>query len=253
VEYLIIEDLFPNGRPAWDKIGVIFTDRATVDKVEKMKVCTCLNPLHLALAVFGCPLGFTKISQEMEDDDLRRLVEIVGYDEGLPVVVDPGIIKPRDFIDEVVKKRLTNPFIPDTPQRIAVDCSQKFAIRFGETIKTYMSRKDLDVSSLVLIPLTIAAWCRYMLAVDDHGKPFEISPDPRYEELSQGIRGLKLGDKGPFGAVLKPILSDARLFGVNLYEVGLGERIEGYFAELMAGPGAVRKTLHKYIAAHDAK
>ena len=40
-EYLIIEDNFPNGRPMLEKGGLIFTDRDTVDKVEKMKVCTC--------------------------------------------------------------------------------------------------------------------------------------------------------------------------------------------------------------------
>ena len=52
-EYLVIEDDFPNGRPALEKAGFLFTDRETVEKAEKMKVCTCLNPLHTALAVFG--------------------------------------------------------------------------------------------------------------------------------------------------------------------------------------------------------
>ncbi|WP_319415539.1 hypothetical protein [Marispirochaeta aestuarii] len=56
-EYLVIEDSFPNGRPALQKAGVIFTDRDTVDKVETMKVCTGLNPLHTTLAIFGCLLG----------------------------------------------------------------------------------------------------------------------------------------------------------------------------------------------------
>lgn len=54
---------------------MIFTDRATVDKVEKMKVCTCLNPLHTALAIFGCLLGYTSISSEMNSPLLRKLVE----------------------------------------------------------------------------------------------------------------------------------------------------------------------------------
>ena len=61
-EYLVIEDKFPNGRPQLEKAGLIFTDRDTVNKVEKMKVCTCLNPLHTALAVYGCVLGFEKIA-----------------------------------------------------------------------------------------------------------------------------------------------------------------------------------------------
>ncbi|MDR2390122.1 MAG: mannitol dehydrogenase family protein, partial [Planctomycetota bacterium] len=248
-EYLIVEDLFPNGRPAFDKAGVIFTDRTTVDKVEKMKVCTCLNPLHLCLAMFGCLFGIRKISETMRDPDLKRLVEIVGYDEGLPVVIDPGIIRPRDFLDAVLQIRFPNPFMPDTPQRIACDLSQKMGIRFGETIKAYLVRKDLDVRSLTLIPLSIAAWFRYLLGIDDDGNPFEVSPDPRRNEVEERLKGVKLGDAGPFHDRLQPILSDASLFHVDLCQAGLGERIEGYFAELVAGKGAVRRTLHKYVSA----
>ena len=247
-EYLIIEDLFPNGRPGLDRAGIIYTDRATVDKVEKMKVCTCLNPLHTAMAIFGCLLGHTKISEEMKDADIRRLVEIVGYDEGMPVVVDPGIVNPSSFLDQVVNVRLPNPFMPDTPQRIASDTSQKLPIRFGETIKLYRARPDLEVRNLRLIPLVLAAYCRYLMGVDDNGNAFEVSPDPRYAELSAHVKGVALGDSGPFHAVLRPLLADAGLFGVDLYAVGLGERVEGYFAELTAGPGAVRKTLHKYVS-----
>ena len=64
-QYLVIEDRFPNGRPALEKSGVYLTDRDTVNKVEKMKVCTCLNPLHTALALSGCLLGYTLIADEM--------------------------------------------------------------------------------------------------------------------------------------------------------------------------------------------
>ena len=35
-EYLVIEDDFPNGRPALEKAGFLFTDRETVEKAEKM-------------------------------------------------------------------------------------------------------------------------------------------------------------------------------------------------------------------------
>ena len=96
-EYLVIEDAFPNGKPALDKGGIIFTDRATVDKVEKMKVCTCLNPLHTALAIYGCLLGYTLISEEMKNPLLKNMVEVIGYKEGLPVVVNPGIL-PRESL-----------------------------------------------------------------------------------------------------------------------------------------------------------
>ena len=72
-EYLIIEDSFPNGRLPLDKAGIIYTDHATVDKVERMKVTTCLNPLHTALAVYGCLLGYDRIWKEMKDEDLCAL------------------------------------------------------------------------------------------------------------------------------------------------------------------------------------
>jgi fructuronate reductase len=250
-QYLVIEDNFPAGRPALDKTGVLFTDRATVDKVEKMKVCTCLNPLHTALAIFGCLLGYTKISEEMKNKDLVKLVEIIGYREGLPVVVDPGIISPKQFLDEVVKVRIPNPFMPDMPQRIATDSSQKIPIRFGETIKAYLAGSSagvkLDVQDLKLIPLVLAAWIRYLMGINDEGEPFTVSPDPLLESLAPAVRGIKLGDKGPFSEALKPIFSDSRIFGVNLYEAGLGERTEAYFTELAAAKGAVAATLKKYV------
>lgn len=117
-QYLVIEDDFPNGRMPLEVAGVFFTDRETVDMVEKMKVTTCLNPLHTTLAVFGCLLDYKLIAHEMKDRRLKKLVEKIGYEEGMPVVVNPGIIDPKDFIDEVINKRLKNPFIPDSPQRI---------------------------------------------------------------------------------------------------------------------------------------
>jgi fructuronate reductase len=212
-----------------------------------MKVCTCLNPLHTALAVFGCLLGYTKISAEMQDPDLVKLVERIGYQEGLPVVVDPGILSPKQFIDEVLRVRFPNPFMPDTPQRIATDTSQKIPIRFGETIKAYLADPGRNVEDLKLIPLTLAAWLRYLLGVDDQGVPFTVSSDPLYDTLAAALSGICLGQAGPFHQRLEPILSNPAIFAVNLYEAGLGERVEAYFAELIAGLGAVRSALKRYV------
>ncbi|MGC7870666.1 mannitol dehydrogenase family protein [Desulfosporosinus sp. SYSU MS00001] len=246
-QYLVVEDDFPNGRMMLEDAGVFFTDRETVDKVEKMKVCTCLNPLHTALAVFGCLLGYTLIADEMEDKSLRRLVEKIGYHEGLPVVVNPGIINPEDFLREVLEQRLTNPYIPDAPQRIATDTSQKVSIRFGETIKAYQKRQELDPADLTYIPLVIAGWCRYLLGLDDAGKEMKLSSDPLLETLGSYLAGIKLGVPGSVGDKLRPILSNIDLFGLNLYEAGLGEKIEGYFREMVSGVNYVRATLEKYL------
>ena len=250
-EYLVIEDDFPNGRPDLRKGGLMFTDRETVDKVEKMKVCTCLNPLHTCLAVFGCILGYQKISDEMKDAELVKLVETVGHVEGLPVVVNPGILDPKEFIDTVLKVRVPNPFMPDTPQRIATDTSQKLAIRFGETIKAYAASDELEVSSLKLIPLVFAGWLRYLMAIDDEGNAFELSPDPLLDTVCPYVAGFKLGemdDVAEIEAAVKPVLENKKIFGVNLYEVGMAEKVCEYLKEMTSGVGAVRATLKKYVA-----
>ncbi|KXS50367.1 fructuronate reductase [Halanaerobium congolense] len=246
-EYLVIEDSFPNGKIPLDKAGAIYTDRDTVNQVETMKVTTCLNPLHTAMAVYGCLLGHTSIAEEMEDQEIRALVEQIGYKEGLPVVVDPGVLDPKDFIDEVVNERLVNPYIPDTPQRIAKDTSQKVAIRFGETIKSYRNAEDLDPADLVVVPLAIAGWLRYLLAVDDQGNEMPLSSDPMLDELTPQLEGIEIGNPETVGDKLKSILSNENLMGLDLYEVGLGEKIEKYFKEMIAEEGAVRATLNKYL------
>ena len=247
-EYLVIEDKFPNGRPALEKVGFYFTDKETVDKVEKMKVCTCLNPLHTALAVYGCLLGYEKISDEMKDTDLVKLVERIGYQEGLPVVVDPGIIKPQEFIDTVLKVRIPNPFMPDTPQRIATDTSQKLAIRYGETIKAYKNT-GRDLNDLKLIPLVFAGWLRYLMAIDDEGKAFELSPDPLLETVVPFVKDFTLKEYSldEIKEKVLPLLKNEQIFGLDLEEIGMAERVMKYFQELVSGKEAVRKTLHKYV------
>lgn len=244
-EYLVIEDAFPNGRPDLESGGILFTARETVDKVEKMKVCTCLNPLHTSLAVFGCLLGYDLISKEMKDPALKKLVEVIGYEEGLPVVINPGILDPEKFIDEVLNVRIPNPFMPDTPQRIATDTSQKLAIRFGETVKAYQKSEQLNIKDLKMIPLVFAGWIRYLAGVDDNGNAFTLSPDPMLDTLLPLIKELKLGEESDVHRILKPLLSDEQIFGINVYDAGMGELVESYVKEMTAGPGAVRNLLNK--------
>ena len=247
-QYLVIEDTFPNGRPSLEKAGVYFTDRETVNKTEKMKVTTCLNPLHTAMSMYGCLLGYTLICEEMKDADIVLLVKRLGYVEGLPVVVDPGIISPRAFIDEVVNERLPNPFMPDDPRRIATDTSQKVGVRFGETIKSYLAQ-GRDLGSLVAIPLALAGWMRYLLAVNDKGEAMEVSADPLKDELQAKLAGIVWNEPGSYKGQLRDILSNASIFGVDLTTTPLAEKIEGYFVRLLEGEGAVRKVLQEELTA----
>ena len=200
-QYLVIEDSFPNGRPALEKgFGVYMADRNTVNL----------------------------------------------YDEGLPVVADPGILSPQAFVDELFNDRFPNEYLGDTNLRLAVDVSQMVGIRFGETVKAYV-KKFGDASRLTAIPLGIAGWLRYMLAVDDEGNKFELAPDPMNEEITEQLGDIVIGKPETFKDQLKPILSNERLFFTDLYKDGVGEKIEDMFREMIAGPGAVKATIHKYV------
>ena len=247
VQYLVVEDNYTNGRPPLELGGALYTTRETVDQVETMKVTTCLNPLHTAMSIYGVMLGYDLISAEMADDDLRSFIQKIGYIEAMPVVTDPGVLNPYEFIGTVINKRLPNPFMPDAPQRISTDTSQKLPIRFGETIKKYVAR-GLDMSNLVLIPLTLAGYARFLKALDDNGNPFTPSTDPLLDELQAIVAPLELGKTDQDYSCLKKLYSRKDVFGLDLYEAGLGEQIEGMVKELYAGPGAVRSTLHKYTS-----
>lgn len=67
--------------------------------------------------------------------------------------------------------------------------------------------------------------------------------------LTEQLKSLALGvtDAATIHSAVQPILSNETIFGSNLYEVGLGEKVEAYLAELLEGPKAVRKTIHKYV------
>ncbi len=245
VHYLVIEDSFPNGRPNLEDAGVILTDRETVNDADQMKVTACLNPLHTSLAIFGCLLGYDSIAAEVANPDLVKLIRGLGFDEDLPVVRDPKIINPTQFINELLDKRLPNKNIPDTPQRIASDTSQKISIRYGVTIQHYLNDPTKNVKDLKYIPFILAGWCRYLLAVDDQGNDFTPSPDPLLKQLQNNLRSIKLGvqDKVLIHEALQPILSNKQIFAHDLYAIGLGDEVEALFRQLNVGPGSVASAL----------
>ena len=85
----------------------------------------------------------------------------------------------------------------------------------------------------------IAGWLRYLLAVDDAGKEFTPSSDPMLSVMQEKLKDVHLSDPD--------ILSNDTLFGCDLYEAGIAEKVIKMFKEMLEGPGAVRKVLKKYL------
>lgn len=247
-QYLVIEDRFPNGRPELEKgFGVYLADRATVNLSERMKVTACLNPVHSATGPVGVVLGEELYAKMLNTNpDMMKMARMVAYDEGLPMVEDPKILSPKAFTDELFTDRFPNEYLGDTNLRLATDTSQGVGVRFGETIKAYM-KKYGSAERLTAIPLGIAGWLRYMLGVDDMGNTYELAPDPMVPEIQTALSSVVFGNPASLTDQLHPILSNEKVFFIDLYKAGLGEKIEGMFREMIAGKGSTKATIHKYM------
>ncbi len=242
-EYLVVEDSFPNGRAPFELANVIMANRETVNLCERMKVTACLNPLHTAMAVLGCTLGYTRIYEEMHDADIVKLIRKIG-EEGLRFVKDPVVLNPRNFLNDLIENRLPNRYIPDAPQRIACDTSQKVPIRYGATILAWS--ECAEEGQLTGVALAIAGWLRYLLGLDDNLQPFALGSDPRKDELRAHLKNVEIGHNIS-SETLRPILSDQTLFLTDLSDSLLGKKITMYFNEMCAGAGAIRTCIHKHL------
>ncbi len=248
VQYLVIEDSFPNGRPALEKgFGVYMVDRDTVNLAERMKVTACLNPVHSATGPLGVVLGEDLFADMLNsNEEMLKMARMVAYKEGLPMVIDPKIISPKAFTDELFTERFPNVYLGDTNLRLATDVSQGVGVRFGETIKAYVAQKG-SAEELIAIPLGIAGWLRYLLGIDDNGNTYELAPDPLAKEFGELMSTIEIGNPDSLTDQLQPILSNERVFFVDLYKTGVGHKIEEMFREMIAGKGAAAATVHKYM------
>ena len=115
-----------------------------------------------------------------------------------------------------------------------MDTSQKLPIRFGETLKKYIAR-GLDKSNLVLIPLTLAGYARYLKGLKDDLTAFEPSPDPMLAELQAIVAPLEIGKADQDWSPLRKLYSRKDVFGLDLYEAGFGAQIEEWSRSFSQG------------------
>ena len=118
-------------------------------------------------------------------------------------------------------------------------------------MKSYLAT-GRDLNELVAIPLALAGWLRYLLAVNDAGEAMEVSADPLKDELQAQLKGIVWNDPATYCGQLRGILANASIFGTDLTKTPLADRIENYFVKLLGGAGAARRLLQTELPARRA-
>ena len=89
-------------------------------------------------------------------------------------------------------------------------------------------------TKLIYIPLVLAGWLRYLEGVDDNGSEFTLSPDSNIEHVRAD--GQPEAGRRRTRLQLYPLLANRYYFGVNLFEIGVGETVVRMFGEMNCGP-----------------
>jgi len=192
----VIEDRFPGGRPAWERVGAQLTD--DVLPYEKMKL-RLLNAGHQAMCYIGMLLGYELAHEAMADADIRRLLVKLMDVEVTPLLPPVEGIDLADYKRTLVE-RFSNPAIRDQLARIGTEGSARIPKFVLPSVREQLSRGG----PLGILSFTVACWFRYLNGVSELGTPMPLN-DPHGERL----RALALQG----GADAGPLLSMRDLFG----------------------------------------
>jgi mannitol 2-dehydrogenase len=224
----VIEDKFVQGRPPWERVGVLMTDN--VEHYEKMKI-RLLNGSHQVLCYIGLLLGYRTAPEAMADAQVERLLQKFMDEEVTPLLYAvPGV--DLEVYKRTLRERFANPAIDDQLARLATDGSSRIPEFVVPTILEHL----LVEGPIKIASFTIAAWIRYLAGVDDRGRPLPIS-DPLADTLRQAaIRS---------GPDPREILSITKLFGEGLashpsFVEEVAGALRGFYTE------GARATLSRY-------
>jgi mannitol 2-dehydrogenase len=223
----VLEDKFVNGRPAWEKVGVQFTDDVTPYEEMKIKL---LNGGHMALTYLGFLKGYRFVHEAMNDPLLRRYVRaFMDLDVTPQLAPVPGI--DLKFYKDTLIERFCNQAIADQLERICSDGSSKLPKFIVPTLNRLLE----DGAALERGALVVAAWALYLKGVDENGEQYRIV-DPRAEHCQalidddQQLTARVLGEETIFGNALAASPAFVAAFERNLESL----RSQGVSATLRA-------------------
>ncbi|MEE2949978.1 MAG: mannitol dehydrogenase family protein [Pseudomonadota bacterium] len=175
----VLEDDFPQGRPALEKVGVQFVP--DVSPYETMKI-RILNGGHAIIAYPAGLMDVHFVHEAMETDLVARFLEKVERDDILPIVPPVPDTDLSDYFD-LIKRRFANPKIGDTIRRLCLDGSNrqpKFIVpSILDNLKAGREPSGLALES--------ALWCRYCRGMTDSGRVIEPN-DPNWDRLVEKAR-----------------------------------------------------------------
>ncbi|WP_134496414.1 mannitol dehydrogenase family protein [Microvirga pakistanensis] len=172
----IIEDRFPQGRPAWENAGAEFV--SDVEPYEHMKL-RLLNGSHSTLAYLGYLSGYETVADTMADPAFERLIGGLMNDEVTPTLHMPAGADLNAYKRALIE-RFKNPALRHRTWQIAMDGSQKLPQRLLGTVRDRL-RQNAPISRLAL---GVAAWMRYVTGIDERGAPIDVR-DPMAARLRE--------------------------------------------------------------------
>jgi len=150
----VIEDNWNGERPAWDKVGVVFT--SDVDGFEKAKL-RLLNCLHSTLAYAGSLAGFETVFDVTSDEAFYQFICQLANEEVIGSFVPPKELDVESYSKEIIE-RFLNPEIRHLLAQIAWDGSQKVQMRILPIIEDNLALGR----STKLLSLSLACWFEFI-------------------------------------------------------------------------------------------
>lgn len=178
----VLEDHFPAGRPALERVGVQFV--ADVAPFEHMKI-RILNGGHATIAYPAGLLDIHFVHEAMEHPLVRAFLEKVERDEIIPVVPSVPDTELGDYY-KLIERRFSNPKIGDTITRLCLDGSN----RQPKFILPSAADRLAAGKSVTGLALVSALWARYCYGESDSGKPIPPN-DPSWDRLTALARQAK--------------------------------------------------------------
>ena len=170
----VIEDDFPQGRPAWDAAGAQLVSQVEAHELMKLR---CLNGTHSTLAYLGYLAGHETISDAVADPAFTALCEKLWQTEILPTLPAP---EGEDLLAycAALLQRYRNPAIRHRTWQIAMDGSQKLPQRLLGTLRDNLAAGHMPQG----VCLAIAGWMRYVGGIDEAGNSIDVR-DPMADQL----------------------------------------------------------------------